>query len=58
MLIFISDNKIKTITFQDKPDATLFPMKDVKPAEFLLKDFIWREKERPHTLEDIFKDTP
>ncbi len=56
MLIFINNNKVKSITFQAKPDATLFPMKDVKLSEFLLKDFVWREKERPHRLLDIFKD--
>jgi len=58
MLIFITDNKIKTITFEDTPDATLFPIKEVKPTEFLLKNFSWHEKERPKSLLDIFKDTP
>lgn len=55
MLIYIQDNKVKSITFQDKPDATLFPMKDVKPQDFLLKNFAWREDERPKKLLDIFK---
>jgi len=31
-------------------------MKDVKINDFLLKDFIWRDKERPHKLLDIFGD--
>ncbi len=57
MLIFINENKIKSITFMDKPDATLFPMKDVKPKEFLLKDFTWRVNERPRSIMDIFKDS-
>lgn len=56
MLIFINDNKVKSITFQDKPDATLFPLKDIKPRDFLLKNFSWRENERPKKLLDIFKD--
>jgi len=56
MLIFIRDNRVKSITFLDKPDATLFPKKDIKISDFLLKDFIWRDSERPHKLLDIFGD--
>lgn len=54
MLIYIDSNRVKSITFLQKPDATLFPMKDVKPEDFLLKDFSWRIKERPMKKEDIF----
>jgi lipopolysaccharide export system protein LptA len=58
MTVFIENNKIKSITFLDKPDATLFPMQEVKPQEFLLKNFSWHENLRPHTKLEIFKDTP
>jgi hypothetical protein len=54
MLIFIDSNKIKSITFLQKPDATLFPMKDVKQPDFLLGNFKWRIDERPMRKEDIF----
>ncbi|HTB06623.1 MAG TPA: OstA-like protein [Bacteroidia bacterium] len=56
MQVFISNNKVKSITYLQKPDATLYPMKDVKPSEFLLGNFYWHEDERPKTKEDIFKD--
>ncbi|HWY99414.1 MAG TPA: OstA-like protein, partial [Bacteroidia bacterium] len=56
MLIFIDSNKIHSITFLQKPDATLYPMKDIKPADFLLGNFIWRIAERPMRKEDIFKN--
>ena len=56
MLIYIDSNKIHSITFLQKPDATLFPMKDVNPADFLLAKFLWRIKERPLKEEDIFKE--
>ena len=56
MQIFISNNKVKSITYLQKPDATLYPMKDVKPSEFLLGNFSWRDNERPKTMQDIFKD--
>jgi lipopolysaccharide export system protein LptA len=54
MLIFIEKNKIKSITFLQKPDATLYPMKDIKKSEFFLGGFKWRDNERPHKVEDIF----
>jgi hypothetical protein len=56
MIIFIVDNKVNSITFLQKPDATLFPVKQLKPiTDFLLGGFHWLEKERPRTIADIFK---
>jgi len=55
MIIYIVMNKISSITLLQKPDATLFPMKDVKPADFLLGGFHWYGNQRPRTIEDIFK---
>ncbi len=56
MLIFIDSNKVHSLTFLQKPDATLYPMKDVKPSDFLLGNFMWRISERPMRKEDIFKN--
>jgi len=55
MTMYITDNKISSITFLQKPDATLFPMKQVKQADFLLGGFHWYEYMRPRTINDIFK---
>ena len=55
MLIFIINNKVKSITFLQKPEATLFPLKQVNPVDFLLGGFHWHDRERPRTIEDIFK---
>jgi lipopolysaccharide export system protein LptA len=55
MLIYIDSNRIKSITFLQKPDATLFPMKTIKVADFLLGNFVWHINERPMRKEDIFK---
>lgn len=55
ILIYVKENKVNKITFLKKPDATLFPMNEFNPKEFLLKGFVWREKERPQELADIFK---
>lgn len=54
LMIYIKDNSVEKITFLKKPDATLFPMSDFVPKEFLLKDFLWRAKERPLSVADIF----
>lgn len=56
MIIFIVNNKINSITFLQKPDGTLFPMKDVKPiTDFLLGGFHWYDKDRPRSIPDVFK---
>ncbi|MBI4945407.1 MAG: organic solvent tolerance protein OstA [Bacteroidetes bacterium] len=54
LIIYLKENAIEKITFLKKPDATLFPMKDFVPKEFLLKEFVWRENERPLSVADIF----
>lgn len=54
MTLYIVDNKINSITFLQKPEATLFPMKQVKQADFLLGGFHWYDYLRPRTVADIF----
>lgn len=55
MLIFVDSNKVKSITFITKPDATLYPLKDVAKEDLKLKDFSWKNILRPRKIEDIFK---
>ena len=55
MVIYIINNKINSITFLQKPDATMFPMKEVKQQEFLLGGFHWYGNQRPRTIADIFR---
>jgi lipopolysaccharide export system protein LptA len=54
LLIFLKDSQVDKITFITKPDATLFPIKELPPADLLLKDFVWRIKQRPNSFKDIF----
>jgi lipopolysaccharide export system protein LptA len=54
LMIYIKGNGVEKITFLKKPEATLFPMSDFTPKEFLLKDFIWRGRERPDSVLDLF----
>ena len=53
LLLYMKDNQIDRISFLTKPDATLFPMKDITPKDLLLKDFKWFPQARP-TLQSIF----
>ncbi len=55
MLIFIDSSKVQTITFITKPDATLFPLKELAKEELKLKDFSWKAILRPKKIEDVFK---
>ena len=55
LLIFIKDNEIDKISFINKPEATLYPIKDIPADDLKLKNFQWRAAQRPQTKEDIFK---
>ena len=54
LLIHIKENKVDKIIFFNKPDATLYSANELSPNELLLKDFVWKENERPKQKEDIF----
>lgn len=54
MVIYTEDKKVSRITFINKPEATLYPLFELPAKELLLKDFTWRQPERPLKKEDIF----
>jgi len=54
MEIEVNENKIKSITFLDKPIATLYPDKDLSGKELFLKNFRWLEEYRPKNKFEIF----
>lgn len=55
LIIIISENKVKDITFLTQPDATLYPLKMVNLNDMRLEGFDWRVSERPENVEDIFE---
>ena len=55
MLIFLDDNKLKSITYIGEPSAVLYPEKDVSPYDLRLRNFRWLEQYRPRQKSDIFK---
>ena len=48
------ENQIEDITFFVSPDGNLFPEKDLPHNERKLEGFIWREDERPNTIQELF----
>ena len=48
------ENQIEDITFFVSPDGNLFPDKDLPLNERKLEGFIWREDERPNTIQELF----
>ena len=47
------ENQIEDITFFVSPDGNLFPDKDLPHNERKLEGFIWREDERPNTIQEL-----
>lgn len=54
LIIQISENKVKNITFLTQPDATLYPLDLVNISEMKLDGFDWRIEDRPESKFDIF----
>ena len=54
LLIGLKENEIETITFVNDPDATLYPLNELKPDELLLGGFNWKIEFRPLKMSDVF----
>lgn len=55
LMIWIEENEVQSISFYSQPDAQLYPTNELSPSEALLKDFEWRGKERPASVNDLLK---
>ncbi len=54
LVIYIEENKVKSITLLNEPDGTLYPIRQLSISELRLKGFSWFGQRRPQTKEDIF----
>lgn len=54
MKIFMKSNKVDRILFMGSPEATLYPMKDIKVADYILDGFEWRGDHRPGSKAVLF----
>jgi lipopolysaccharide export system protein LptA len=55
LIIYLDESKVDRINFLTKPDATLYPLKEIPENLKTLSGFIWLDAERPYKKEDIFK---
>lgn len=53
--VLLTEGKVSTVTFLDRPDATLYPLEKVPPEELRMKGSDWRGDERPADRADIFR---
>ncbi|MBO9594921.1 MAG: LPS export ABC transporter periplasmic protein LptC [Niabella sp.] len=49
------DKELKKVVLRSQATGTLYPIKDKSPDEMRLKDFRWREAERPRTKYDLMQ---
>ena len=54
MRIDVKDKEIQRISFQNKPDAILYPYDELPKKWRKLDGFNWRFEEKPSKKEDIF----
>ncbi|HRH65300.1 MAG TPA: OstA-like protein [Bacteroidia bacterium] len=54
MIIFVNQSKVKSITLQNDPDGTMYPIHELSTSELRLKGFSWQEKKRPASKADLF----
>ena len=51
--LWLKDRKFTKIAFKVNPDSHFYPMQNVNPKEYQLKDFQWRYDERPKSRYDL-----
>ena len=56
--IFISKNQIDELRKINQIGGKTYPEEDFPEKERKLKGFIWRNEERPRTVDDLFSDDP
>jgi hypothetical protein len=54
MRIYIKDRKVHKVVHLEQTEGTLFPKKDFRQEDALLKDFKWLYYIRPKSKNDIF----
>ena len=54
--VTMSDGKVSTVTFLERPDAVLYPLAKAPPEELHMKGAEYRLAERPADRADIFRE--
>lgn len=53
MDIYLDSNKVVAVSYKSKPEGIMHPINELQPKELLLKKFIWHEKLRPKSKDDL-----
>ena len=56
--IKLSNNNIDEMRLLQQVDGTIFPEEDFPLKDSKLRGFVWRDDERPKSVDDLFKDDP
>jgi len=56
ILIKFEKNEISEVSFYKTPDGNIFSENNIIPNEKTLPGFLWRDKERPRSVKDLFSD--
>ena len=57
ILIKFIENEISEVSFYRTPDGNVSSENKILKNEMMLPGFIWREKERPNKISDLFSDS-
>jgi len=53
IIMYLENNDIQRISFLNQPKGAFIPLKDAVPADEILEGFIWREAEKPTSVESL-----
>ena len=56
ILIKFENNEIAEVSFYKTPDGNIISEKNIISNEKTLPGFIWRDKERPNSVQDLFSN--
>lgn len=56
LAIKFEENEIQDIIFLVSPEGVVYPESELADEERKLNGFVWRKKERPETIEDLFSE--
>ncbi|HJN78515.1 MAG TPA: hypothetical protein QF889_00590, partial [Flavobacteriaceae bacterium] len=57
IFIKFANNEISEVSFYKTPDGNILSENNIIPNEKTLPGFLWRDKERPRSVEDLFSNT-
>ncbi|MGM0565237.1 MAG: OstA-like protein [Bacteroidota bacterium] len=54
LTIYFEDNKFSWITFVEKPNAVMYPLREMSDEDRFFPDFQWQENRRPLNKDDVY----